>query len=52
MKGSGTLLIGDTRFPFAEGDVLFVPAEKHHRFIDFTSDLVTSAIFWGPPGGE
>ena len=55
MKGSGTLQIGgqeDTRFPFVEGDVLFVPAGKHHRFVDFTPDLTTWAIFWGPPGGE
>ncbi len=52
MKGSGTLLIEDTPFPFVEGDVLFVPAGKHHRFVDFTPDLITWAIFWGPPGGE
>ena len=52
MKGSGTLQIEDTRFPFVEGDVLFVPAGKHHRFVDFTPDLTTWAIFWGPPGGE
>jgi mannose-6-phosphate isomerase-like protein (cupin superfamily) len=36
MKGSGTLLIEDTRFPFVEGAVLFVPAGKPHRFSDFT----------------
>jgi mannose-6-phosphate isomerase-like protein (cupin superfamily) len=52
MKGSGTLLIEDTPFPFVEGDVLFVPACKHHRFVDFAPDLTAWAIFWGPPGGE
>ena len=52
MKGSGTLLIEDTLFPFVEADVLFVPAGRHHRFVDFTPDLTTWAIFWGPPGGE
>ena len=52
MKGSGTLTIEDTPYPFAEGDVLFVPAEKEHRFTEFSQDLVTWAIFWGPPGGE
>jgi mannose-6-phosphate isomerase-like protein (cupin superfamily) len=52
MKGSGTLLIEDTPFPFVEGDVLFVRAGKHHRFSDFTPDLITWAIFWGPPGGD
>jgi len=52
MKGSGTLVIEDAPFAFAEGDALFVPAGKHHRFADFTPDLITWAIFWGPPGGE
>lgn len=55
MKGSGTLQIRRqeaTPLPFIEGDVLFVPAGKHHRFGDFTPDLITWAIFWGPPGGE
>src|SRR6201999_1469575 len=46
MKGSGTLKIEDTRFPFVQGDVLFVPAGKRHRFVDFTPDLITWAIFW------
>jgi uncharacterized protein YjlB len=55
MKDSGTLQIGGqeaTLSPFVAGDVLFVPAGKHHRFVDFTPDLITWAIFWGPPGGE
>jgi uncharacterized protein YjlB len=55
MKGSGTLQIGGqeaTLFPFVPGDVFFVPAGKRHRFVDFTPDLTTWAIFWGPPGGE
>jgi mannose-6-phosphate isomerase-like protein (cupin superfamily) len=52
VRGSGVLLVGDTPHPFAAGDVLFVPAEVRHRFVEFTPDLVTWAIFWGPPGGE
>jgi mannose-6-phosphate isomerase-like protein (cupin superfamily) len=52
MKGSGTLMIADKPHAFHEGDVLFVPAETQHRFIDFTDDLITWAIFWGPAGGE
>jgi mannose-6-phosphate isomerase-like protein (cupin superfamily) len=52
IKGSGTLMIADEPHIFGEGDVLFVPAEKQHRFVDFTEDLVTWAIFWGPEGGE
>ena len=52
IKGSGTLLIEGSRREFVEGDVLFVAAETEHRFLDFTQDLITWAIFWGPPGGE
>jgi mannose-6-phosphate isomerase-like protein (cupin superfamily) len=52
MRGSGTLLIQDRPHAFGEGDVLFVPASTEHRFVDFTDDLITWAIFWGPPGGE
>lgn len=52
VQGSGSLLIEETSFRFAAGDVLFVPARKQHRFVDFSQDLVTWAIFWGPAGGE
>jgi mannose-6-phosphate isomerase-like protein (cupin superfamily) len=52
IKGSGTLQIGETPFPFVEGDVLFVPATKQHRFSHFSQDLITWAVFWGPAGGE
>ncbi len=52
MKGSGTLMIADQAYRFGEGSVLFVPAETQHRFADFTDDLITWAIFWGPQGGE
>ncbi len=52
VRGSGVLLVGDTPHPFVAGDALFVPAEVRHRFVAFTPDLVTWAIFWGPPGGE
>jgi mannose-6-phosphate isomerase-like protein (cupin superfamily) len=52
IKGSGTLLIENTPYPFVEGDVLFVPATKQHRFSEFSQDLTTWAIFWGPAGGE
>jgi len=52
LKGSGVLLVEDTRHAFLEGDVLFVAANKTHRFEQFTPDLVAWAIFWGPEGGE
>ncbi|MGC2661443.1 MAG: cupin domain-containing protein [Bryobacteraceae bacterium] len=52
MRGSGTLLIQDQSHAFREGDVLFVPASTEHRFVDFTDDLITWAIFWRPPGAN
>ena len=50
--GRGTLVLDDSRIPFLQGDVLFVPAGKHHHFDSFTPDLTTWAIFWGDVGGE
>ncbi|SNT33550.1 Cupin domain-containing protein [Granulicella rosea] len=52
MKGTGVLTIEDEPFPFVEGDVLFVPATKRHRFTEFSPDFITWAIFWGQQGGE
>ena len=52
MNGSGTLRVEDKAFPSVAGDVLFVPAEKQHTFVEFSPDFVTWAFFWGPQGGE
>jgi mannose-6-phosphate isomerase-like protein (cupin superfamily) len=52
LKGSGVLLVEGTRHPFVAGDALFVPANKVHRFEEFSQDLATWAVFWGPQGGE
>ncbi len=52
LKGSGTFVHGDARTPFAEGDLLFVPAGQTHRFEDFTRGLQAWVIFYGPEGGE
>ncbi len=52
LKGSGVLVVENVPHAFDSGDVLFVPARKIHRFAEFTDDLVTWAIFWGPKGGE
>lgn len=52
VEGSGVLLVEDKPYPFVAGDVLFVPANTIHRFEQFSEDLVTWAVFWGPPGGE
>ena len=52
VSGNGVLVVGDARSPFEAGDVLFVRAGQLHRFEDFSDDLVTWAVFWGPKGGE
>jgi mannose-6-phosphate isomerase-like protein (cupin superfamily) len=52
LKGRGVLLVEGTRHPFVPGDVLFAPANTAHRFEEFSQDLVTWAVFWGPKDGE
>jgi mannose-6-phosphate isomerase-like protein (cupin superfamily) len=52
VKGNGVLVIDGSRHSLTTGDALFVPANTDHRFIEFNNALVTSAIFWGPNGGE
>lgn len=52
LTGRGVLAMEEVRHRFVAGDVLFVPANKVHRFEEFSPDLVTWAVFWGPEGGE
>jgi mannose-6-phosphate isomerase-like protein (cupin superfamily) len=52
VKGEGELLVEDKVHAFKAGDVLFVPAGKQHRFENFSEDIITWAVFWGPKGGE
>jgi len=52
LEGSGEFVLAGGRVSFGPGDVLFVPAHKEHRFENFSDDLVTWAVFWGPRGGE
>ncbi len=52
LKGNGVLVVKDSRHSFMAGDALFVPANTAHHFVEFTNDLVTWAVFWGPQGGE
>ena len=52
VAGSGMFECNGVRKPFQSGDVLFVPARAPHRFVEFSEDFATWAIFWGPIGGE
>ena len=51
-SGSGAFLNGEEKHAFSPGDVLFVPAGREHRFVDFTDDFATWVFFFGPEGGE
>lgn len=51
VRGSGVFLNGGVRQWFKNGDLLFVPAGREHRFEAFTEDLVTWVIFYGTEGG-
>lgn len=52
VKGSGNLNIEGVPHLFSEGDALFVPAGKKHRFENFEKGLTMWAVFWGAKGGE
>lgn len=51
-QGEGILEIEGIECPFSNGDVLFVPALRKHRFISFSKDIKMWAVFWGELGGE
>ncbi|MBF0277598.1 MAG: cupin domain-containing protein [SAR324 cluster bacterium] len=48
LQGKGEFVVEEDRFSFEAGEALFVAANQRHRFENFSNDLVTWAIFWGP----
>jgi len=52
ISGSSTFINGQITSIVGQGDFLFVPSGRPHRFIDFTEDFSTWVIFYGPKGGE
>jgi mannose-6-phosphate isomerase-like protein (cupin superfamily) len=52
ISGTGIFFVDGERFPFKQGDFLFVPALMEHRFESFTTDFATWVFFYGPVGGE
>lgn len=52
VSGRGTFECGDARVSFGPHDVLFVRAGERHRFVDYTPDLRSWVVFYGPEGGE
>ena len=51
-SGSGQFVNGEHQHAVEPGEVLFVPAGREHRFVDFTDDFATWVFFYGPEGGE
>jgi mannose-6-phosphate isomerase-like protein (cupin superfamily) len=50
--GHGWFFVEGQRMQFGPGDALFAAAGEVHRFEDFTEDLLTWVVFYGPEGGE
>ena len=51
-SGTAQIIINEQRFDAAPGDAFFVAAGVLHKFENFSSDLVTWVVFYGPQGGE
>ncbi len=51
-SGSGSFINDGVLQEIEIGEVLFVPAGKEHRFVDFSDDFSTWVFFYGPEGGE
>jgi len=51
-SGSGWFFVKGQRVQFGPGDALFAAVGEVHRFEDFTEDLLTWVVFYGPEGGE
>jgi mannose-6-phosphate isomerase-like protein (cupin superfamily) len=45
IEGKASFQNGDTTVDIHKGDILFVEANKEHRFYDVTEDLTTLVIF-------
>ncbi len=51
-SGRGDFINGSERHAVEPGEVIFVPAGREHRFVDFSDDFATWVMFFGPVGGE
>ncbi len=47
VSGTASVEIEDKTYPVKPGDVIFVPANVHHKFKDITEDLVL-VVFFAP----
>jgi len=51
-SGGATFRCCGKEIPVAQGDVLTVPAQQEHVFVNLTTDFATWVFFYGPEGGE
>lgn len=51
-SGSGRFDLEGRIQPVETGEVLFVPAQAQHKFVDYSNDFSTWVLFYGPEGGE
>jgi len=51
-RGSATYTLEGVQTSVSQGDFLFAPAHKEHRFDSFSDDFCTWVLFYGPTGGE
>ena len=46
IEGTGIFQDGPETYPFGPGDVIFVPAKREHRFLEFSEGFKTWVIFY------
>jgi mannose-6-phosphate isomerase-like protein (cupin superfamily) len=51
-QGKGNFVRAGERVACGPGDVLFVPANVEHRFVDCSPGFAVWVMFYGPKGGE
>ena len=50
--GSATFTLDGEQTAVNQGDFLFAPAHRPHKFDSFSDDFSTWVLFYGPNGGE
>jgi mannose-6-phosphate isomerase-like protein (cupin superfamily) len=51
-RGTALFFDGCERYVVRTGALMFVPAQREHRFEEFSADFAVWVMFYGPEGGE
>jgi mannose-6-phosphate isomerase-like protein (cupin superfamily) len=51
LRGSGTIHIGEQKFPAKAGDVMFIPRRAVHYFINEAQEPAAALVIYSPPPG-